>query len=173
MRIEGLKDGIYDSYKDVFLDPKNPEVKSVLGKHIVISDGKISGSAGYGRHGYNYWLFYEESTYDLKGSVGLPGGCSSGFTRTAYYNASISFDESYMNYLTNHVEYLRDKYSEMEHFRAELEISRFLIKEMRTLINYKETIHDIPVRRHLYTDRPDTGFSVFNRNPSKSARSMV
>ncbi len=152
MRIEGLKDGVYDPDEDVFLDSEDPEIEHVIGSRIKISDGKISGTE-YGSK-YSYHLFEISFVFDLVGNVGIPGGSSREYARSLVYNASISFDEQYTEYLANQIKHLRDKYSAIKGFRSELEISRFLIKEMEKLIYYKENVHDIPVRRHFYTDKP-------------------
>ena len=161
MRIDGLKSGVYDSNRDLFIYCLDNYFVRISNSHISIKNGRIDGAKRYRET--KYWLF---NLYDLLGIT----SCSVVDTTRPPdldFNSSISFDKQYMDYLIHQVEYLRDNSSE-----PELEISRFLIKEMEKLIYYKENVHDIPVRRHFYTDKPVPGHWP-NNVSTKSANDLA
>lgn len=173
MEFKGLKEGIYYRDLDIFVFLDYPK-KDITGPWIGIKNNRIHGSE-FGKN-FPYYLYsggFDKSFlcwlnsgefWGLVSETDIQKNLQIGQVRNVEFDISIIFGDSYKDYLINTINHIIESHkSDTEEYQTELNISRFLIKEMKKLIAYKENIHG---KSQLNTDIITSGLSS---HPCKKA----
>lgn len=161
MEFKGLKKGTYVPDLDIFVSHDDPRSDHIIGSCVDIQDNVIT-AAEYGRKfPYHFDL---NMPWALVRSIGIPKNATIEYVENLILKNTIIFGDSYKDYLINTINHIIESHkSDTEEYQTELNISRFLIKEMKKLIAYKEDIHG---KSQLNTDIIKSGLSS---HPCKKA----